>query len=319
VRWGALLVLIAVAPACQGDGTGEVSDFVQVEFDTGSLTFDTPSAHLTGTLRGMAAPDQTEVTWTNTTGGNAGPCGDAMVTTSGWIFGHYISVTTHKWWGDVDLLPGPNLVTITATDTQGHVTSATRTVTYVPTPPVLHIESPWGGTTFNSLESPLTFSGTASSGIALERVEWTNGLTGTSGIATGTGSWTAAVPLDLGTNTIVFRAVDVLGRTATDSMDVVYPASNPPPTITWSEPSSTGTFTTSETGVLVKGTAASPYGIPRVDCTCDETGLVEANLGSITIWNFWVPLAVGTNTIHITATDGIGGTTTTILVVTRNP
>ena len=60
--------------------------------------------------------------------------------------------------------------------------------------------------------SPLTVTGTASSGSGIAQVTWSNAATGGSGTATGTTSWSAVIPLAPGSNAITVTAIDGSGN-----------------------------------------------------------------------------------------------------------
>jgi hypothetical protein len=80
------------------------------------------------------------------------------------------------------------------------------------TPPTLTITSPSSGP---ASSSPLTVTGTASDAGGVSQVTWSNALTGGSGTAAGTTSWTASIPLAPGSNVITISATDLAGNTAT--------------------------------------------------------------------------------------------------------
>ncbi len=86
------------------------------------------------------------------------------------------------------------------------------------TPPTLTILSPGGSSVFTTLAA-LTFTGTASDNVAVARVTWTTN-TGSSGTATGTTSWSASIPLLVGSNQLIVTATDTSGNTAWRSVVV---------------------------------------------------------------------------------------------------
>ncbi len=84
-------------------------------------------------------------------------------------------------------------------------------------PPTLNIVSPATSTTSTSAAA-LTVSGTASDGVGIASVAWSTNF-GQSGKASGTASgttftWSAAIPLITGSNSITIVATDTAGRTA---------------------------------------------------------------------------------------------------------
>jgi len=86
------------------------------------------------------------------------------------------------------------------------------------TPPTLTILSP-GSSSISTAAATLAFSGTASDNVAVASVTWATN-TGSSGTATGKTSWTASIPLLVGSNQVVITATDASGNTAWRSVVV---------------------------------------------------------------------------------------------------
>ncbi len=80
------------------------------------------------------------------------------------------------------------------------------------TAPSLQIQSP-GFTIVSTSASVITISGIASDNVGVASVKWTNS-TGDAGVAAGTVSWSANVPLLVGTSVITVRAYDAAGNSA---------------------------------------------------------------------------------------------------------
>jgi opacity protein-like surface antigen len=57
----------------------------------------------------------------------------------------------------------------------------------------------------------VTISGTASDDVGLALVSWATNF-GTAGVATGTGVWSASIPLLVGNNSVTVRAADATGN-----------------------------------------------------------------------------------------------------------
>jgi hypothetical protein len=122
---------------------------------------------------------------------------------------------TTNWTATVALELGENIITVQATDAAGNVGSALVTVmrNQPPQPgdsqmPTVTINPP----TATSLEqSSITLTGMAQDNIGVTQVSF---LTDRSqqGAATGTSSWSASVPLELGQNVITVRAQDAAGN-----------------------------------------------------------------------------------------------------------
>jgi Matrixin/Glucodextranase, domain B len=87
------------------------------------------------------------------------------------------------------------------------------------TPPSLQIKSP-GFTITSTSASSIAISGTASDNVAVTAVKWTNS-TGDAGIAAGTASWSANIPLLVGTNVITVRAYDAAGNSSWRALTAV--------------------------------------------------------------------------------------------------
>ena len=121
------------------------------------------------------------------------------------------------------LTAGSHTITATVTDSTGHTTSATRTVTVTSgnTAPMVSISSPVGGTTFASGAS-ITFTGSASDtqdGNLTSAIVWQSNIDGQ--IGTG-GSF--ARSLTTGTHTITAKATDAAGLVGQSSKTVTVSA-----------------------------------------------------------------------------------------------
>jgi hypothetical protein len=85
-------------------------------------------------------------------------------------------------------------------------------------PPSLTIDTP-GMTVVSTSAATIAFSGTATSGVT--SVTWSNS-TGAAGNATGAQQWSVpAIPLLVGTNTIIVTAYDASGASAWRAVTVV--------------------------------------------------------------------------------------------------
>ena len=87
------------------------------------------------------------------------------------------------------------------------------------TPPSFSIVSP-ALTMVATSSASIAFSGTASDNIGVAAVKWTTS-TGYSGTASGTGKWSATVPLLVGTNVVTIRAYDAAGNSSWRAITVV--------------------------------------------------------------------------------------------------
>ena len=124
----------------------------------------------------------------------------------------------------VPLAVGVTHVTVTVTDsahnTVSHSIAITRTVPTTPdtTPPTIAITST-ALTILQTNSATITLSGTASDNVQVTKVVYQDSA-GT-GIATGTTSWTANIPLLPGNNSVVVRAYDAAGNNSWRSITVV--------------------------------------------------------------------------------------------------
>lgn len=99
------------------------------------------------------------------------------------------------------------------------------------TAPTISITSPTSSATYDAgTSATVSMGGTASDNVEVNTVTWVNSLGG-SGAATynsGAGTWTAVIPLSVGSNALTVTATDTSGNTATDQLTVT--RSDPVPT-----------------------------------------------------------------------------------------
>lgn len=181
-----------------------------------TLTINAPAATTTASTVSLSGTAQggsgtIVVTWsTGTASGNA--TGSAPWTIS-----------------NIALAMGANTITVTATAGSSIVTqivSVTRQTATPPssgggtdtTPPTLTISAP-GGTTVSTTATAISFSGTATDNVGVTSVTWSTNM-GQSGTASGTASWSASIPLLVGSNTVTIRAYDAAGNSGWRSVVV---------------------------------------------------------------------------------------------------
>jgi hypothetical protein len=87
------------------------------------------------------------------------------------------------------------------------------------TPPSLTIVSP-GSTIVSTPAATIAFTGTARDNVAVSAVKWSTS-SGDAGTAAGTTSWSASVPLLVGTNVVTVRAYDAAGNSSWRAVTVV--------------------------------------------------------------------------------------------------
>ena len=257
----------------------------------GSFATTLPTVTLSGTSSDNIGVSS--VTWFNDRGGSG--------TASG----------TSTWSVSVPLQTGTNNLIVSARDAAGNASVVTLTVNYtVPdtTPPSVVIASPTNSPSY-TVTNGANVTGTASDGGGVTQVSWSTS-TGASGIASGTTAWSAAIPLQLGINTVTVNAKDKAGNTGTSSTMIVYlqPATLRTPTGTVSTPSPIFTWNASPvvTSYLVRVNDATQAGKISMTLTpaaagCGAGGICTAVPG--------VALASGAATWSVETIVGTGGVT----------
>jgi hypothetical protein len=299
-----------VVTATDAEGNSQ-ADSIDVTLNTAppTLVVNLPPPTVSSSplsLSGTAVDDQgvVSVTWANAaTGADGGASGTA------------------SWTADIPLAPGPNTLTIYAWDLAGNVTLDVVTVTYVPvdtTPPVLTVLTP-ASPTASTIAMPFLVDGVASDDDAVASVEWKNETTGVSGLASGTTSWGAPVPLRAGQNVVTIRATDASGNATAAAIAVTYfsPPDATPPALTIASPIPPAA-TAFGSPLLVVGTASDATGVTKVSWTNAATGGDGVASGTAA-WTAPVPLAPGDNLLTFTAIDPAGNSSTATLLVTFNP
>lgn len=170
--------------------------------------------------------------------------------------------------------------------------------------------------------SAISLSGTTAGGSGAVTVNWAVG--GFSGAATGSASWTiAALPLNVGTNSIVVTATDSAQDKVSQTILVTRIASSGPtgppapstPLLQILQPTSAATYSTSASTISIGGTASDPSGIAQViwSSSLGASGVASGTsnwfAGSISIGN-------STTLITVTAKAESGETANELLQVT---
>jgi hypothetical protein len=125
---------------------------------------------------------------------------------------------------NIALAAGANNITVTATTGTSRVSQVLTVTRQSGTPmtdttaPTLTIGSP-GGTSVSTTSVSMAFSGTASDNVGVMLVTWATN-TGSSGTASGTANWSAAIPLLVGSNTVTIRAYDAANNSSWRSVMV---------------------------------------------------------------------------------------------------
>jgi hypothetical protein len=202
---------------------------------TATLTVNYTGTDTTGPVLAITSPTNNQVVNTTpinlegtATDAGRGNSGISSVRVNGGLAagGTATGAGTAQWTSTVTLSPGPNSISVVASDNSAsqNATTAQITITYDATPPTLAITIPTTGATFSTNSSPIALAGTASDNFAVTQVTWSTS-TGASGTAGGTGNWTAnGIPLQAGTNVITVTAHDGANNTSTATLTVTYSA-----------------------------------------------------------------------------------------------
>ncbi len=217
-----------------------------------------------------------------------------------------------NWSSTVTLVPGPNLVSVVATDSVQNDGAATVTLFYNPsdtTPPALEITSHRKNQVV--LQNQISLAGTATdfnlggSGITSVKV---NGDDAAGGVAAGgaTANWSRPLTLALGDNVISVVARDAAGNSTAETITIRYnPTDNVPPEI--EVISHRNEQTVGTTLIVLRGTAT--------DAGLGGNGIAEVAVNGVTVvgatatgdgqalWSLPFQLSPGANIISVTARD----------------
>ena len=264
-------------------------------------TTNASTISLTGAVTGGSGG--AVVTWVTSTGAS----GTASVAGGSWVA------------ANIPLAMGLNSITVTAMDSSGSVSQTVNVTRLINTPLVLTVTPPPPTTT----SAILSLTGTVSGGSGGIAVTWVT-TTGASGGATINGtSWTiTGIPLAIGLNSITVTAADSSGSVS-QTVNVTRLAStalvltvNPPPA------------TTTSASISLSGTVSGGTGGAFVTWIT-STGASDGATISGTNWSILsIPLAMGLNSITVTAVDSADRLSVTVnvtrlvsapLVLTVNP
>lgn len=281
-----------------------VNPIVTITTPTSGASYETTVSSIA--LSGMATDNTavTQVTWSSSRGFAGIAAGTAQWTT-----------------GPIPLADGVNVLRIRGTDAAGNIAEAilsiTRTITAPgdTTPPGIAITSPTSGTTVRSATAVI--EGTASDATGLREVRWA-GPVGT-GLAFGTGTWTASVPLVPGANHIVVTAIDLAGNARNASIDLAYAppgaGDSTQPSITILSPTTGASYFSTVSTITLTGSAHDDVGVDEITWTNNRGGGGTAT--GTTAWVIsGVVLRAGVNIIRVTVRDAGGNINAANLTVT---
>ena len=225
----------------------------------------------------------------------SGSVTDASAITALTVNGASVALVGGTFATNVALTEGLNVITVAATDAAGNLGSVSVSVTRGDLPTV-SISAPASGSLVGS--SPVTVTGTATNATAVS-------VNGVSAVLTGT-SFSADVPLAEGANTLRATASNSVGSTSA-SVTVTLDSLAPMVSITAPADGST----TAAAAIAVSGGVLDASPIASVDVNGVPVTLVGSGFDTT------VPLALGVNTITVTATDALGHVGSASVSVTR--
>lgn len=253
----ALVMFAFLLNACGGGGGGGSSSgssggtttttsdssapVITITGPTSSASYNTTSATLN--LSGTASDNVgvTQVSWSNNRGGN----GTASGTTS-WSV------------NNIALQTGSNVITVTARDAVGLISTDVLTVTYSTgttsdtTAPTVSINAPTNSATYSTGSNTLNIAGTAADNVAVTQITWSNnrGGNGNTNVAA---NWSVnGIILQSGSNIITVTAYDAAGNIASDVLTVTYtPPDTTPPTVSSTSPANNATNVSTSAAISV--------------------------------------------------------------------
>jgi hypothetical protein len=286
---------------------------VQITAPASQTTILTDAVNLSGTASGVTGTP--EIKWSL-------PSGVAGLAT-----GTMETAGVYRWNATVPLSVGVWNIRVTATEgnRQGSANITVQRITLPspppeppPTPPVtpsplvLTVDSP--GANVSVTSSPIPAQGTVRGASGAVTVRWSNDRGGggsavVNANADGSYKWSvAALPIQAGINNLVFTAGESSGRSSSRNARVELASPNTGntngPVVRITQPNTT--FLMTNAGSLaISGTASHNDGVAKVtwECTCGASGNAQGTSRWV-VQN--VSLAMGLNTITVTATDANG-------------
>ncbi|QQS48740.1 MAG: SBBP repeat-containing protein [Acidobacteriota bacterium] len=164
----------------------------------------------------------------------------------------------------------------------------------------------------------IDLSGAAADAEGVFRVIWSSNR-GVGGTAGGASNWIIpGIPLREGVNLITVTAFDAAGNAGASTIEVILARNTSPPAISFTQPTSGNSFTTSRGVLTISGTAADENGIAEVRWESDRGVRGRAEGGEL-----WMArdllLLEGENAITFTARDHAGNLGRETLTITYHP
>ncbi len=205
------------------------------------------------------------------------------------------------------LTEGTNTITIVATNGSGQSTAVTRTVKKDSTPPLLSVTNPTDGQL--TRDSSVVVLGTVTDASVV-----TLTVNGQQTIIDPSGTFSAIVSLNEGTNQVNVTAIDALGNTSTITRTIIKDTT-PPTILITSNITLTRDSLTTITGKVSDVTSVQVIvdGQPVTVQSDGSTSLATSGSFSRTI-----ALVEGTNQIYVEATDALGNQSTQTVTIIRD-
>jgi uncharacterized protein YfaP (DUF2135 family) len=287
-----------------GTGTGDVhgEKSVSVAITVASATADTTPPTLN--VSALADGSSTNKVTLNVSGTAADAGGLQSVT----VNGQPVTVGADGSFSTaLNLVAGSNAVTVIAADKAGNETTNSRTVTYDPTAPVLAITAPADNST--SVQSFVTIAGTVNENSTVS-VRVNDGSPQAAAMS-GT-SFSVAVNLVSGINTIDIAATDLAGNVISAKRTVTYSAPDSDLTLAVTEP--VQDVTTGKSEMTIRGNVTDASGAVKVTVKFNGRSYAPKPSRSGSFAQKITFPRKGTYKVTVTATDIAGNTAT----ATRN-
>lgn len=182
--------------------------------------------------------------------------------------------------------------------------------------PTVTILTPTTGTTYVTNKSAFSLSGSASDNDSVTGVTWSGG--GRLGTASGTSAWSVTgITLTKSSTTFTISATDISGNVGVDRLTVDYETTQP--TISITGPTSADTYFTRNRVLTLAGIANDNYGLKSIQW--EAWPLYQTNTRAATKdWTTLpITLALGLNTLRVTAIDKAGNIASDVLQVEYAP
>lgn len=204
------------------------------------------------------------------------------------------------------LSTGTNAINIIATDVAGNTTPSNLSLTYARVP-IIAINSPANQSYHNI--SPTTVTGTVDDPDATVTINSVQA-------AVSNGSFSVALPLAEGPNTITASATSANGAIGTSSIEVTLDTTPPRVTITTPQ----NNFVTSENTITIAGSVNDiVVGTVNAEQAQVSVNGLAAQVANRSFLAVDVPLAIGNNIIQAVGRDRVGNAATTQITVIRQP